>query len=185
MQFNIFLPLLITLLASSTASLAAPLKTDISKSVVTAVFKQMSVPVEARFTKFSAMIDFDSAKPESGKANVIIEIPSFDLGDPDYNREVQKKEWFDGAGFPKASFISSKIKAGAAGKLDVSGKLTIKGKSMDISFPLIIKKEGASLVFEGNMPIKRLFFGIGDGEWKDTSVVADEVIIKFRVFAGQ
>jgi polyisoprenoid-binding protein YceI len=33
------------------------------------------------------------------------------------------------------------------------------------------------------VPIKRLAFGIGDGEWKDTSVVADEVIIKFRIVA--
>ena len=176
---------LIMILLSGTATIAAPLKTDISKSVVTAVFKQMSVPVEARFMKFSALIDFDSAKPEAGRANVTIEIPSFDLGDPDYNHEVQKKEWFDGATFPRASFISSKIKAGAAGKLDIAGKLTIKGKSLDISFPLIVKKEGALLVFEGSMPIKRLYFGIGDGEWKDTSVVADEVIIKFRVLAGQ
>jgi polyisoprenoid-binding protein YceI len=31
------------------------------------------------------------------------------------------------------------------------------------------------------LPIKRLAFGIGEGEWKDTSIVADEVVIKFRV----
>lgn len=177
--------LLIMLLSSATAAFAAPLKIDNSKSVVSAVFKQMNVPVEARFMKFNATIDFDSAKPEAGKASVTIDIPSFDLGDPDYNREVQKKEWFDGANFSKASFVSGKIKSGAAGKLDVVGKLTIKGKTMDISFPLIVKKEGALQIFEGSMPIKRLFFGIGDGEWKDTSVVADEVVIKFRILAGQ
>jgi polyisoprenoid-binding protein YceI len=33
------------------------------------------------------------------------------------------------------------------------------------------------------VPIKRLVFGIGDGEWKDTSVVADEVVIKFHIVA--
>jgi polyisoprenoid-binding protein YceI len=35
------------------------------------------------------------------------------------------------------------------------------------------------------LPIKRLTFNIGDGEWKDTSVVADEVVIKFRVVTTQ
>jgi len=40
-------------------------------------------------------------------------------------------------------------------------------------------------VFEGQLPIKRLAFNIGEGEWKDTSMVADEVVIKFRVTAGQ
>ena len=40
-------------------------------------------------------------------------------------------------------------------------------------------------MFEGALPIKRLAFNIGDGEWKDTSMVADEVLIKFRVTAAQ
>ena len=180
------LPVLFASLVLFAASVyGAPLKTDYSRSSVSAVFKQMNVPVEARFMKFNASIDFDGVKPETGKASISIDIPSFDLGDPDYNREVQKKEWFDGATFPKASFVTGKIKASPAGKLDVTGRLTIKGKTLDVSFPLLVKKEGTLQVFEGSMPIKRLFFHIGEGDWKDTSVVADEVIIKFRIFAGQ
>jgi len=31
------------------------------------------------------------------------------------------------------------------------------------------------------LPIKRSQFGIGTGEWKDASVVADEVLIKFHI----
>lgn len=164
---------------------AVVLKTALPKSAVTAVFKQFNVPVEVKFNKFSAQIDFDSVKPESSRASVEIDITSLDLGDPDYNSEVQKKEWFSGAQFPKATFVSSKIKPGAAGKLDVSGKLTIKGKAMDVSFPMTVKKDGALQVFEGSLPIKRLAFNIGEGEWRDTSLVADEVVIKFRVAAGQ
>ena len=165
-------------------SIAAALKTDPAKSSVSAVFKQMNVPVEAKFRKFNAQIDFDSTKPENAKASVEIEIPSFDLGDPEYNKEVQKKEWFNAAQFPKASFVSSALK-GANGKFDVNGKLTIKGKTADVSFPLTVKKEGANQVFEGTLPIKRLAFNIGEGEWKDTSMVADEVLIKFRVVTTQ
>ncbi|MES2105830.1 MAG: YceI family protein, partial [Pseudomonadota bacterium] len=96
-----------------------------------------------------------------------------------------KKEWFNAAQFPKASFVSTGMKAGANGKLDVTGKLTIKGKTVDASFPLTVKKEGSTQVFEGSLPIKRLAFNIGEGEWKDTSMVADEVVIKFHVVAGQ
>ena len=167
--------------STATLALAAALKIDTTKSSVSAVFKQMGVPVEAKFTRFSAQVSFDQAKPQEGKASVEIDIPSFDLGDPDYNREVQKKEWFNGSQFPKASFVSTRIQAAVPGKLDVSGKLTIKGKSADVNFPLSVKKEGDQQVFEGSLPIKRLAFGIGEGEWKDTSIVADEVVIKFRV----
>jgi len=164
---------------------AAPLQLDLNKSAVSATFKQMNVPVDANFTKFSAMVDFDANKLGAAKASIDIHIPSFDLGDPDYNHEVQKKEWFNGSQFPKASFVSSKIKSLTAGKFEVSGKLTIKGRTADVNFPLTLKKEGSAQIFEGSLPIRRLAFSIGEGEWKDTSIVADEVIIKFRIFAGK
>lgn len=172
-------------LALALPALAAALKTDNAKSTVSAVFKQMNVPVEAKFKRFSAQIDYNAAKPETSRASVEIDIPSFDLGDPDISKEAQKKEWFNGAQFPKASFVSSALKPGAAGKLDVIGKLTIKGKTSDVSFPMTVKQEGSTQVFEGALPIKRLVFNIGEGEWKDTSMVADEVLIKFRVVAAQ
>jgi polyisoprenoid-binding protein YceI len=176
--------LLASLLASAVA-IAAPLKTDLAKSSVTATFKQMGVPVEAKFKQFAAQIDYDAAKPAASKASVEIQTASLDLGDPDYNKEVAKKEWFNTAQFPKASFVSTAIAPAGAGKLNVSGKLTIKGRSADVSFPLSVKAEGGKQVFEGQLPIKRLAFNIGEGEWKDTSMVADEVVIKFRVTAGQ
>ena len=176
-----YLPALLALCA--TVALAATLKIDPAKSTVSATFRQMGVPVEAKFNRFSAQVDYDASKPENAKASVDIEVASFDLGDPDYNSEVRKKEWFHATQFPKASFVSTKIRAAGPGKLDVSGKLTLKGKTADVSFPLTAKKEGNVQLFEGNLPIRRLAFGIGEGEWKDTSIVADEVIIKFRVLA--
>lgn len=163
---------------------AAALKVDSTKSNVTIVFKQLNVPVEAKFRKFNAQIDFDSAKPDTSKATIDIDIPSFDLGDPEYNKEVMKKEWFNAAQFPKATFVSSAIKPAGAGKFNVTGKLTIKGKTVDANFPLSVKAEGANQVFEGILPIKRLAFNIGEGEWKDTGMVADDVSIKFRVTAA-
>jgi polyisoprenoid-binding protein YceI len=42
-------------------------------------------------------------------------------------------------------------------------------------------KDGPNQVFDGTLPIKRLAFSIGTGEWKDTSVVADDVQIKFHL----
>ena len=176
--------LLAAALFAASAVHAAPLKTDAAHSSVSAVFKQMNVPVEAPFRSFSAAIDYDAAKPAASKANVEINTASFDIGDPMYNKEVAKKEWFNSAQFPKASFVSTSIVPGGAGKLNVSGKLTLKGKTADVTFPLAVKAEGGKQVFEGQLPIKRLAFNIGEGEWKDTSMVADEVVIKFRVTAA-
>jgi polyisoprenoid-binding protein YceI len=175
---------LATLLASALAA-AAPLKTDPAKSSVAAVFKMMNAPVESKFKKFSAQIDYDAAKPDAAKATVDVETASLDVGDPEMNKEVVKKEWFNSAQFPKASFVSSAIKPAGPGKLNVSGKLTLKGKTSEVSFPLTVKDEAGKQVFEGTLPIKRLAYNIGEGDWKDTSMVADDVVIKFRVTAGK
>jgi polyisoprenoid-binding protein YceI len=173
------------LLGVALAASAVPLKSDVARSSVAAVFKQMNVPVEAKFKKFNAQIDYDPVKPETSKATVDIDTASLDLGEAEMNKEVAKKEWFDSVKYPKASFVSSSIKPAGAGKLTVAGKLLIKGKSVDVTFPLTVKAEGGKQVFEGALPIRRLAFNIGEGEWKDTSMVADEVVIKFRVTAAQ
>jgi len=164
---------------------AAPLKTDAAHSSVSALFKQMDVPVESKFTRFTAQIDYDTAHPDKATARVDIDTASLDIGSPEYNKEIAKKTWFDAARFPKASFVSTAIRPAGAGKLNVAGKLTIKGRTQDVSFPLSVKPEAGKQVFEGQLPIKRLAFNIGEGEWQDTGMVADEVVIKFRVVAGQ
>lgn len=179
------LAMLLVAATTVTGVSAALLKLDAGKSNVNITFKQIGVPVDAKFKKFSANIDYDSNKPEASKASVEIDISSFDLGDPEYNKEVLKKEWFNAAQFPKASFVSSSMKNSGNGKLDVSGTLTIKGKAQTVSFPLLVKKEGAGWTFDGSLPIKRLTYQIGEGEWKDTGTVADEVIIKFHVVTTQ
>ena len=173
------------LAATALVAAAVPLKTDVAHSSVSAVFKQMDVPVESPFKRFTAQIDYDAAHPDKATARVDIDTASMDIGTPEYNKEIAKKEWFNSAQFPKATFVSTAIKLAGAGKLSVSGKLTIKGRTQDVSFPLSVKAQGKQQVFEGQLPIKRLAFNIGEGEWKDTGIVADEVVIKFRVAAGQ
>lgn len=177
--------LLLAALALPLAAGAAPLKTDVAHSQVAAVFTQMSVPVEAPFRKFAATIDYDPAKPAAARASVEIDTASLDVGDPEINKEVVKKEWFNAAQYPKASFVSTAIKPAGAGKLAVTGKLTIKGRAADVSFPLTVTTSGSKTVFEGQLPIRRLAFNVGEGEWKDTSMVADQVVIKFRVAADK
>jgi len=69
-------------LCAASLAYAAPLKMDAAHSSVAAVFKQMNVPVEAKFKKFNAQIDYDAAHPDAATAKVDIDTTSLDLGDP-------------------------------------------------------------------------------------------------------
>jgi polyisoprenoid-binding protein YceI len=170
--------------ALATAGLAANIgwaQIDAAKSSVTATARQIGVPMEGKFKKFDATVDFDPSKLATSTAKVEIEVSSFEIGDAETTKEVKGRDWFDAGKFPKAVFQSTSIKAGAAGKFDVAGKLTIKGKTVDVVVPATYKQDAGGQVFEGVLPIKRTAFNVGDGEWKDTSVVADDVQIKFHI----
>ena len=65
---------------------------DTSKSTVTATSKQMNVPVDGTFKKFTAQIIFDQARPEVGSAQLTIDTASYDLGDESYNQQVRGKD---------------------------------------------------------------------------------------------
>jgi polyisoprenoid-binding protein YceI len=152
---------------------------DITRSSIIATFKQENVPVDAAFKKFNGRVDYNPALPAAAKAAIEIDTASLDLGSADYDAEVRKKPWFDSADYPKASFISTAIKPGAAGHFDASGTLTLKGRTQTITVPVTVTQAGAATVFDGAVVISRSAFDVGDPEWKDT--VDDKVRVRFHI----
>ena len=185
MKANLYRWILAGVAATSLgAAVAAHAQVDAAKSTVIATSKQMAVPVDGKFKKFTAQISFDPANPAAGTANISLDTSSYDLGDDEYNKQVRGKEWFDAKTYPSATFVSSAIAPAGANQFKVTGKLTIKGKSETVVVPVTVSQQGATQTFDGALPIKRSQFDIGTGEWKDTSVVADEVVIKFHIVAA-
>ena len=152
-----------------------PAQSEIAFSV-----KQMGVPVEGKFRKFDAAINFDAAKLDTSKINFTVDLGSVTMGSPEPDAELPKATWFNAAKFPQATFVSSTVKALGAGKYEVAGKLTIKGSSRDVVVPVAMTQATGLTTAIGVLPIKRLAFKIGENEWADTSMVADDVQIKFK-----
>jgi polyisoprenoid-binding protein YceI len=165
--------------AAFVATAAGDPSIDATKSTIIATFKQENVPVDAAFKSFNGRVDYDPAKPNASKAALEVATGSFDMGTAEYNAEVKKKSWFDSATYPKATFISTSVKPGAAGHFDATGTLTLKGKSQTLTVPVTATQSGATTVFDGALEISRAYFGIGDSEWND--VVDDKVRIKFHL----
>jgi polyisoprenoid-binding protein YceI len=151
------------------------------KSRISCISRQEKVPVEAQFRKFTAHITFDPARPEAASAQIEIDLDSFDIGFPEYNEDAKGKNWFDARNFPRAKFVSTGMRALGGGRYETRGPLTIKGKTNDVVAPFTYKSEAGVGIFEGAFSIKRLQYNIGDGVWRETDTVADDVQIKFRI----
>ena len=151
------------------------------QSEVAFVSKQMGVPVQGKFERFDGQVNVDPARPEAGKVSFTVDLASAAIGTTETLAELSKPDWFDVAKFPSARFQSSSIKSLGNGKIDVTGKLTIKGISNEIHVPMTLAQQGDVLKVSGEFTIKRLDYKIGAGEWSDTSLVSNEVLVKPRL----
>jgi polyisoprenoid-binding protein YceI len=152
-----------------------------NESAVTFGFKQMGVPLDGKFNKFSAQVTFDPAQIAKAQARIDIDLASIDTGSADGNEEVVGKQWFNVKSYPTASFVSTGIKSLGGNRYEALGKLSIKGKTQDVATPVTFQSDGKRGIFEGTFEIKRLDYMIGEGEWTDVSSVANEIKIKFHV----
>jgi polyisoprenoid-binding protein YceI len=170
-------------LLHTTALAQAPAAAQLQASGSEIVFttRQMGVPVEGKFAKFSAQIALDPKKPESGSVAFNIDTGSARFGAPELDAEVPKAIWLSAQNFPQASFQSSGIKAAGPGKFEVAGKLSIKGNTRDIVVPVQLTQNGGTSTASGSFTIKRLDFKVGEAEWADTSMLANDVLVRFKL----
>lgn len=155
---------------------------DYSRSQITILSRQMNVPVEATFKKFTAQVAFDPGKPETGKARLEVDLNSVDIGDLEIIDSLKDRNWFDTKNYPTAVFTSTSLLPRGNNRYEVRGPLTMKGRTHEVAATFTLRMNGADRIFEGAFPLRRLQYNVGDAHWRDTSVVADEVQIRFRLY---
>ena len=86
--------------------------------------------------------------------------------------------------FPQAHFTASQINRTPAG-YEAVGKLTIRGVTRDMRVPFTFRtatENGAATGYmSGKTSVRRLDYGVGQGDWKATDQVADEVDVSFAL----
>lgn len=156
-----------------------------NESSVTFSYKQMGVPMEGKFNKFTAQLAFDPAKVAAAQARIDINVASIDTGSMEANDEVVGKLWFNAKTYPAASFVSTGLKALGGNRYEATGKLSIKGRTLEMKAPVTFQAAGNRGAFDGSFTLKRLDFAIGEGEWTDIGTVANEIQIKFHLVVNE
>jgi len=154
---------------------------DPAASELVFVTRQMGVPVEGRFQRWSAQVALDPRKPEAGQVVLRIQTDSVAFAAPEVTAEARRAVWLDTSRFPQAVFQSTGIKAAGSGRYEMSGRLTVKGESHDMVVPVTLTQNGARGTATGSFVVKRNDFRIGEGEWTDASLLAHEVQVRFRI----
>lgn len=153
-----------------------------NKSEITFGYKQMGVAMDGRFKTFAAKMALDPNKLNRAKVSFDVDLASFETG-TEADQEVQGKSWFNTSAFPKAQFTAHQIKAVGPQQWEVSGSLNLKGKSVELKFPLQYQSQGKTAVFKGQFALRRADFGIGEGPWSKFDIVANDVQVRFQLTA--
>jgi polyisoprenoid-binding protein YceI len=172
---------------SAFAAGAAPVKytLDAPSSLLRFTFEQAGANNTGRFGKYTADVTFAADNLAASKIDVTVDITSLDTGDMERDDTLKGADLFDVKKFPSARFVATKFTANGQGRYDAQGKLTIRNVTRDIKVPITFqnKLEGGKNIgfMTGRATLKRLEFGVGQGDWKSTEWVNDEVNVTFSL----
>lgn len=185
------LPLL-TVISLAVGANAAPMEFNFKdpKGVNNIVFKT-DAPLESINgvgTGISGKVTFDPADPAGIKGKINLAVTSLHVPNPTMKEHLHGGDWLNAAQHPDIVFeIVSAKNARTQGNVtaaDVTGKMTIKGTTKEITIPAKITflpgklkdrqgKDGDLLVVRSNFIVKRSDYGINAGKGEEK--VSDDI----------
>ena len=146
--------------------------------------------VRGAFSKLSGTMVLDDQDITKSSVEVTIDVNTVDTREPDRDKDLRSERFFDVAHFPTMTFKSKKVEQVAPGKLRVTGELTIRGTSrevtLDVDGPTAAVKDpwgNQRLAATASTKINRQDYGVKWNAKLDNGgvVVGDDVNITLDV----
>jgi len=172
---------LTTALAAVVALAAAQWSMQPKESKLTFVGEQAGAKFEGSFDKFTADISFDPKNLAASRFDVKIDTASVNTQDGERDTTIKSADLFDVKMFPSAQYVADKFTDKGGNKYSATGKLTLRNVTKDVPIDFTFESKDGGAWLKGTAKIKRLDFGVGQGEWKDTSTVGNDVQVRFAL----
>ena len=132
------------------------------------------------FPGFATKLSFDPANLAASELDVVIPLAGAKTGNDDRDTTLRSADFFDAAKFAQAHYTATAFRSLGGDNYAADGTLELHGvrKPVTLTFAWT---PGKAPVLAGKATVKRLDFGIGTGDWADTSLIPDAVAISTRV----
>jgi polyisoprenoid-binding protein YceI len=149
--------------------------------------------VGGRFTDFAGTINVDRASPERSSVEFTIHAKSIDTNEPRRDEHLRSAEFFDVANHPAITFKSTSLKPNGKDSWLVTGDLTMRGVSKQVTLPVTLLGEGKDpwgnekLGLETTVTLNRKEFGLTWNKTLETGglLVGDEVKVQIAIEANK
>jgi polyisoprenoid-binding protein YceI len=165
---------------ASAAGTVAAYTADAEHSRLEFVGVQAGADFKGVFHKFTAAVDFAPDALANSDIDVQIDLNSVDSMDKDRDKTIRGPDIFDVAHQPSAHYAAKTFTKGAAG-YTATGMLTLHGVTKEVPIDFQFTKTATGATLQGSAKLKRLDFGVGQGDWKSTEWVGDAVKISFSL----
>jgi polyisoprenoid-binding protein YceI len=135
-----------------------------------------------RFERFEATIRFDPGDLEHSSLLVVVDLLGARTGDTDRDAALQGSDFFQTTRWPKGTFASTGIKLLGGGRYEATGKLTLRDVTRDVRVQFRFDPpatSGGAAHMAGSSVVRRLEFGVGQGDWRSTEWLDDAVRVEF------
>jgi polyisoprenoid-binding protein YceI len=131
---------------------------------------------QGHFGQWNAAISYDPADLAASKFDVTVHTASVQTGDSDRDSALPGEAFFDVAKYPDAHFVTTGFRKNG-NQVVADGTLTLRGVSKPVSLQVNFAPQGSGATLDVSGTVQRLDFGVGSGEYADTSVIGAEVKI--------
>lgn len=157
---------------------------DPAKSTLEFNFTQAGAQNQGQFKRFTVAFDFAPDNLAASRLEVTIDVNSLDSGDQERDDTLRSADLFAVKKFPQARFSAAQIIKTAAG-YEAVGKLTIRDATREARVPFTFRtanEQSAAVGYmSGKTTLKRLDYGVGQGDWKATDQVPNDVGVSFAL----
>ena len=88
--------------------------------------------VRGAFSSVNGSVNYDDKDVSKSTIEVTIDVNSVDTRQPDRDKDLKSDHFFDATNYPTITFKSTKVEQAGAGKLKVTGDLTIRGTTKSV-----------------------------------------------------
>ncbi|GAB4108496.1 MAG: YceI family protein [Acidobacteriota bacterium] len=123
------------LVSAAGASLeAAVYQVDPTHSVVGFSVRHLMITnVRGEFTDYSATVNWDPQDPSSFSVEAVIKVSSINTRNERRDNHLRSADFFDAENHPEMKFTSRRVSRSGEGKLQVTGDLTIRGVTRQVT----------------------------------------------------
>jgi len=150
---------------------------DGSRGNVSYEVKQAGSPFRGKFHRFGGEVCLSAER--ATRMELWLDPASVASGLPEIDVALKDKDFFAVNQYPRVAYTSQSVEARGNSQL-ARGMLQIKGKRHNLDVPFRLQRDGSSFIVSGTLTLNRLDYGIGTGEWSNTSWLSGEVKVDFR-----